>query len=150
MTTPRFADRRDWSEWLRMRLALWPELPPEQHQQEMGQIFRDTERQAVLVYQREAGGLCGFLEASLRDYAEGCETSPVGYIEGWFVDSDQRRSGVGGLLVRAAEAWAATKGCREMASDCLIDNQVSLTAHLSLGFEEVERVILFRKDLDLS
>jgi aminoglycoside 6'-N-acetyltransferase I len=34
-----------------------------------------------------------------------------------------------------------------MASDCEIDNAVSFRAHTALGYEEVERIICFRKAL---
>ena len=139
----------DFAEWLRLRQALWPECSLPRHQREMADILEDSTRQAILVAELDDGGLCGFLEASLRLYAEGCETSPVGYIEGWYLAPDQRKRGFGRALVQAAEAWAAQKGCHEMASDCLIDNQPSRLAHLSLGYEEAERLIHFRKSLTL-
>jgi len=104
--------------------------------------------QAVFVAVRPEGGLGGFLEASLRTYAEGCDSSPVGYIEGWYVDPDLRRQGVGRALLRAAEAWARAQGCQEMASDCRLDNEASWRAHLALGYEEAERLIHFRKRLE--
>ena len=114
----------------------------------MGQILLEEENLSIFVCESSEKRLIGFLEASLRDQAEGCETSPVGYIEGWYVDPEARRQGAGSALIASAERWAISKGCREIASDCLIDNDVSLTAHLSLGYEEVERVILFRKSLE--
>ncbi len=94
-----------------------------------------------------SGRLVGFLEAALRETAEGCETRPVGYIEGWYVAPGFRRSGTGRRLVLAAEAWARARRCREMASDCLLDNQVSERAHRSLGYAESGRSIHFRKNL---
>jgi len=144
----RFANRQDWDEWLRMRQTLWPDCPPDKHQQEMEQILLEEDNQAIFICESSEKERIGFLEASLRDQAEGCETSPVGYIEGWYVDPKARRQGIGSALIAAAERWANSKGCREIASDCLIDNDVSLAAHLSLGYEEVERVILFRKSLE--
>jgi aminoglycoside 6'-N-acetyltransferase I len=84
---------------------------------------------------------------SLRPYVDGCDSSPVPFIEGWYVAPEARRTGVGGTLVRAAEAWAIAQGYSEMASDALLDNDVSHWAHASLGFEEVERAIRFRKSL---
>jgi aminoglycoside 6'-N-acetyltransferase I len=141
------ATQDDFDEWLRMRLALWPGCPIEQHQGEMRDALANHATLATFVAERPAGGLCGFLEASLRNYAEGCDTCPVGYIEGWYVDPDCQRQGAGRALVNAAEAWAIGKGCQEMASDCLIDNHGSLAAHLALGYDESERLIHFRKTL---
>jgi hypothetical protein len=81
----------------------------------------------------------------VRACAEDCDTRPVGYVEGWFVDPDVRRQGVGRALVAAAEHWAATQGCHEMASDAAITNQVSIDAQKALGFEESSRAVHFRK-----
>jgi len=137
----------DLDEWLRMRQALWQDCPSERHHQEMLEILTNPQTLAVFVADSGSKGLYGFLEASLRKYADGCETSPVGYIEGWYVDRRRRKQGLGGELVRLAEAWACQQGCREMASDCMIRNRTSLAAHLALGYEEAERLIHFRKDL---
>jgi aminoglycoside 6'-N-acetyltransferase I len=88
-----------------------------------------------------------FLETGTRKYAEGCETTPVGYIEGWYVDPDPRRTSWGRALIEAAEDWARSRGYSEIASDCLLENEVSLKAHTSLGYEETERLIHLRKSL---
>ena len=50
-------------------------------------------------------------------------------------------------LVGAAEDWAGTLGCRELASGALADNAVSAAAHRALGFEEVVVQRCFRKHL---
>ena len=89
----------------------------------------------------------GFLEASLRQYAEGCDTSPVGCIEGWYVEPASRRRGIGRALVAAAEDWARSRGCTEMASQTLIENVDGQHAHERLGYSEVERQVCFRKTL---
>jgi aminoglycoside 6'-N-acetyltransferase I len=102
---------------------------------------------AVLVADRGDGSLAGFIEVGSRQYAEGCETSPVAYIEGWYVDADVRRTGVGTRLIQAAGAWALDNGFSELASDTELHNDTSLKAHLASGFEEVERLIGFRKSL---
>jgi len=135
----------DLDEWLRLRLALWPHHNPQELLSEMHEILADQEGQPVFVAERPAGGLGGFLEASSHINTYGCETSPVGYIEGWYVDPDLRLQGVGEQLVDAAEQWAISQGYLEMASDCEIGNQVSFRAHLSLGYEEKERLIHFGK-----
>jgi putative acetyltransferase len=147
--------RGDEAEWLRMRSSLWPDGADGEHAGEIDAFlgtgsFGGSEPSlalAVFVAVRPGGGLCGFLEASIRPYAEGCETRPVGYVEGWYVDADMRQQGVGRSLVTAAEKWAAAQGCREMASDAHPENQVSLEAHKALGFGEVERAVHLRKRL---
>ncbi len=139
--------REDWDELLRMRLALWPDSTAADLETEMPAWLRDESNGTVLVAEREGGGLAGFVEARVRDYAEECETSTVGYVEGWYVDADVRLQGLGRSLVRAAEEWARSRGCTEMASDCLLENEVSTAAHLRLGYEETCRLVHFKKRL---
>jgi aminoglycoside 6'-N-acetyltransferase I len=140
------ATSADKGEWLRMRLALWPDDTAEQLDAEISTMLENSET-AVFVAERGDGRLGGFIEAGTRPYAERCLTSPVGYIEGWYVDPDLRRQGVGGLLVRSAEDWARAHGLREMASDTWLDNEISYHSHLALGYQESERLIHFRKNL---
>jgi aminoglycoside 6'-N-acetyltransferase I len=139
-------EERDPDEWLRMRLTLWPDHAIDEMRAEMA-VLRTDESAATFVADRGDGTLGGFLEASLRKYADGCDTSPVGYIEGWYVDADLRAQGIGRALVQAAEQWARDRGCVEMGSDTWIDNEVSFHAHLAIGYEEAERLIHFKKRL---
>jgi aminoglycoside 6'-N-acetyltransferase I len=136
----------DRHEWLRMRRSLWDDCPDEQQVREMEEVLGgDTED--VFFAERPEGGLCGFLEASLRSRADGCEPGPIGYIEGWYVDGDVRRQGVGRALVEAAEDWARLKGCRQMASDAELWNSVSHQAHGALDYQVTARLVLFKKEL---
>ncbi len=137
----------DQAEWAQLRAALWPDATPEEHAREMDEILLNPERDAVFVCAGLDGRLLGFAEASLRRYAEGCDTSPVGYLEGWYVSPSARRQGIGRALVAAAEAWARAQGCTEMASDTQHDNEGSQAAHARLGYVEVERLVCFRKEL---
>ena len=138
----------DRDEWLRMRSALWPDCPTDKHVEEMAEYFTES-AVVALVSVRPEGGLGGFLEAGLRPYVDGCDTKPVGYIEGWYVDADLRLQDIGAQLAHAAEAWAREQNCHEMASDCDLDNEVSLRAHLALGYTEAGRVIQFKKWLSV-
>ena len=140
----RRAEASDRPEWTRMRAALWPEYTPEDHRNEMDE-YLDEKSAVAFVAERPDGGLAGFVEATIRPHADACDTSPVGYVEGWYVDPDVRLSGVGRRLVRAAERWARGRGCTEMGSDCLVENEGSLRAHLAIGYEERERLIHFRR-----
>ena len=132
-----------------MRTALWPEGGADEHASEIERFFGGELSMPleVLLAFDDDGGALGFVELSIRPYAEGCETERVAYLEGWYVVPTARRRGVGRRLVHAAEAWAARQGCAELASDALIDNELSAAAHAALGFEEVERITCFRKDL---
>lgn len=136
----------DLEAWSQFRIALWPGLDNATARAEATAILHDPDQQAYGAFVQD-GAMIGFLEVSLRAYAEGCESSPVGYIEGWYVLAEYRRSNVGRMLVQAAEDWAKARGCSEMGSDVLLDNTVSQHAHIRLGYEEVERVVLYRKSL---
>ena len=138
---------KDISEWFRVRKLLWDELSDDEHKAEMLDIYEHTETQLVLIAETDTGELIGFLEASIRPFVEDCHTDHVGYLEGWFVESEFRRYGVGRRLVRSAESWARSKGCTEMASDSEIGNDLSLKAHLNLGYKETSRLVHLRKDL---
>jgi len=144
--TIRCATEADKSEWLRMRQALWPDHSAEVFILQSEEILSDT-MQPVFVVERPDGKLGGFLEAGTRKYADGCDTSPVGYIEGWYVDEDLRGQGIGRALMKAAEEWARSQGLIEMASDTWLENEVSIQAHKKLGYEEMERLVHFAKKL---
>ena len=136
----------DLQDWFRLRQMLWDELSEQEHQDEMLDIYEHTDSQLVLVAEKD-GRLVGFLEASIRPFVEDCHTDHVGYLEGWFVEPGFRRYGIGRDLVRSAERWARKKGCTEMASDAEVGNDLSLQAHLKLGYEETSRLVHLRKDL---
>jgi len=146
--TIRHIQPEDQTEWLRLRLALWPQprFKLSDLKAEMENILADPE-QPVFVAVRPAGGLCGFLEVSIRNWAEGCTSDRIGYLEGWYVDPDWREKSIGRKLVHAAERWAMEKGCTEMASDTDLDYPLSPEVHAKLGFQEVQRTIHFRKEL---
>ncbi len=137
----------DRGEWLRMRRALWSKCPIDTLEAEMATILAGRENQAVFVAARPTGRLGGFVEASIHPHAIGCQTHPVAYLEGWYVDPDLRRTGVGNALLAAAESWARAKGHREMASDTLFDNEAGLAAHQACGYAVTGRLIHFKKRL---
>lgn len=102
----------------------------------------------ALLARDESGKAIAFAEGAIRrDYVNGCDTSPVGFLEGIYVRADARRQGIARTLCRMLEDWAAGLGCSEFASDVLHDNAVSRQAHAALGFEETERVVFYRKAL---
>ena len=147
---------KDRDAWVRLRHELWPKYSIEElardankvlSSRENGQMWRTSMLATVLLAEAEAEGPVGFAEVDLRPYADGCRSSPVGYLEGWYVRPGFRRSGVGRTLVRAAEEWALEQGCREMASDTEVGNKTSQRAHQALGYQQVDRLVHFRRDL---
>lgn len=113
----------------------------------MVDIIEHSDSQFVSVADLGNGRLAGFIEASIRPFVDDCSSENVGYLEGWFVDPDYRRQGIGRNLVASAEKWARGHGCTEMASDAELGNGVSVAAHGNLGYEETSRLVHFRKSL---
>ena len=147
---------KDRDEWIGLRRELWPNHPAKDlardadtflHSRKGNRFWRASMLATVLLAKIELGKVVGFAEVDLRPYADGCRSSPVGYLEGWYVTPEYRRSGVGRVLVRAAEAWARDQGCTEMASDTEVTNASSQLAHKALGYTEVQRLVHLRRDL---
>lgn len=137
----------DRESWLRMRQRLWPDENNE-HAREIAKWLagEQPEPLQVLVAERNHK-LVGFAELSIRPYAEKCHTQKVAYLEGWYVEDEARKQGVGRALIEAAEDWARQQGCREFASDSVPDNQQSILAHHACGFEDAGMIRCFRKNL---
>lgn len=113
---------------------------------EFEEILASDEAAVYLLYANEQP--VAFAQCQLRhDYVEGTETSPVGYLEGIYVDDACRGRGYAKMMLCACENWAKSMGCTEFASDCELENTSSLAFHLRMGFEEANRVICFTKKL---
>lgn len=125
---------------------LWPHHSPEEMAGEYRELMEYGEAACFLAFLD--GAAVGFAQCQLRhDYVEGTSSSPVGYLEGIYVEDSARNRGLAGKLLAACENWARQMGCLEFASDCELDNRGSLAFHLRLGFEEAGRIICFTKKL---
>ncbi|MBR6643258.1 MAG: GNAT family N-acetyltransferase [Lachnospiraceae bacterium] len=131
----------------RLAIQMWEDNVLAELAAELAELMKSPE--AVVFLGEVDGQAIGFAQCQLRhDYVEGTETSPVGYLEGIFIEEEYRRKGFAKQLLAACEEWAKEQGCTEFASDCELDNTESLKFHLSLGFEEANRVICFAKKLE--
>ena len=131
-----------------MRAALWPDADADELKAEAVAHFTSPRLlERVFMCEDDGGAPIGMLELSLRSHADGCLSSPVPYVEGWYVVEGRRGIGVGRALMVAAETWSRANGYSELASDCLLTNDESYAAHRALGFEEIDRNITFRKAL---
>lgn len=142
----------DLSELAAMCNCLWSGGSAEEHARELAPLLAGQPPGSlpamVLLAEALDGRAIGFVEVGLRSHADGCDPArPVGFIEGWYVTPANRRKKIGTRLIAAAEAWARTQGCREMASDTWIDEHDSQCAHEALGFEVVDRCVHYRKRL---
>ncbi|MCM3088603.1 GNAT family N-acetyltransferase [Bhargavaea ginsengi] len=129
-----------------LALLLWPDHTAEELEGEFSELIGDPEAAVFLAFYEEEP--VGFSQVQLRhDYVEGTSTSPIGYLEGLFVKEAHRQEGFARELVVRAERWAQDQGCSEFASDCELDNEISLQVHLALGFTEANRIICFTKPI---
>lgn len=144
----RIATADDLGAWAGLRHQLWPHLSLEEHGAEIVEALAQSGRLIAFLCVTPDGTAVGLAEASIRtDYVNGCETSPVAFLEGIVVDPAMRRRGVAALLVAAVSDWALSKGLSELASDAELHNTASHAMHGALGFEEMQRVVYFRKVL---
>ncbi|WP_424237484.1 aminoglycoside 6'-N-acetyltransferase [Bhargavaea ginsengi] len=129
-----------------LALLLWPDHTAKELEGEFSELIADPEAAVFLAFYEEEP--VGFSQVQLRhDYVEGTSTSPIGYLEGLFVKEAHRQEGFARELVVRAERWAQDQGCSEFASDCELDNEISLQVHLALGFTEANRIICFTKPI---
>jgi aminoglycoside 6'-N-acetyltransferase I len=128
-----------------LRIQLWPDC--DDCDREIATILANPASWTAFILLQGGHTAAGFIEVHLREYAEGSSNSPVAFIEGWFVVPEQRRQGLGRVLVKAAEDWAVSKGCNELGSDTEASNNLSIQVHKQLGFQEVERLVCFLKPI---
>jgi aminoglycoside 6'-N-acetyltransferase I len=141
----RVMEARDRLAWAEMRAALWPEESVAEHAHGIDDVLRSDRAWGFIA---EADGTpAGFAELAIRDYANGCTSRPVPFLEGIFVLEEFRRHGIGARLVAHVEQFAVARGFTEMGSDAEIANGASHAAHRGWGFAETERVVYFRKVL---
>jgi GNAT superfamily N-acetyltransferase len=90
----------------RMRADLWPEASAADHEADAATSLGAIDH-AAFVAEDPSGKVIGFAEASLRrDYVNGCDTSPVAFLEGIYVEAAHRRSSAGRASFSAVEARA--------------------------------------------
>ena len=130
--------------WAALCVKLWPHHTA----QEMLAERREGNLPHEFLYSKEERAIA-FLSLSLRqDYVEGTHSSPVGYIEGIYVEPEYRGVGIARELVQFARQWSMEKGCAELASDCILENEVSRAFHRAVGFCEANTIVHFTMDLE--
>ena len=142
----RKASKNDIEIIAKLAVIMWDENSVEDLSNEFAELLSKDDVQIFLKY--EDGIPVGFAQCQLRhDYVEGTETTPVGYLEGIFIMEGYRNRGYAKELLKECERWAKDNGCKEFASDCEIDNDVSFQFHKAMNFIEANRIICFTKKL---
>lgn len=142
----RKADLNDLDILTRLASSLWSDCPLSDLKDGFSSVLTDNDCACFIKYVDERA--VGFAQCGLRrDYVEGTSSSPVGYLEGIFVEEDCRRKGFAEQLLKACEKWAEAKGCKEFASDCELNNDNSIAFHEKAGFKEVGRIVCFKKNI---
>ncbi|GFZ29497.1 aminoglycoside N(6')-acetyltransferase type 1 [Clostridium zeae] len=130
-----------------LALELWPDNERENLLRDTLVLLDDSDNNIFFVC-RKFDQYVGFIHVSLRhDYVEGANFSPTGFIEGIYVKESFRGVGIARKLVEYGEAWSCEKGCSQLASDIELNNKCSFDFHNSIGFQEVNRIICFIKNI---
>ena len=128
-------------------LCLLYEMPRDELLAENEQHFAIASQAFFLAFDGDKP--VGISHGSLRrEYVNGANDGLKGYLEAIYVLPEYRMNGIATGLVKITEQWAGRQGCREFASDCLLDNTDSYNFHLKIGFEETERNIFFLKAIE--
>lgn len=134
--------------WLALRTALWPDADPAELAAELDRLTGDPARFAAWLAIDAAAGPVGLAEATLRhDHVNGCDTSPVAFLEALYVAPAYRRRGIARALSAAVAGWGRDRGALDYASDTRADDDAAQAVHAALGFTETERVVCFRQAL---
>ena len=135
-------------QWVRLRQQLWPEHNAEQHLNEGLEILASAQHMSFVLINDEPAAIA-FADAAIRhDYVNGCQTTPVVFIEGIYVEPQWCLKKCAKKLIRAIEQWGKAYGCTEIASYAELDNVSSHKMHQKLGFKVTEKVVFFQKNIE--
>lgn len=140
------ATKSDCMDIAKLAILMWENHTVEELIEEFEAVIQDKES-AIFIVSIDDKKI-GFAQCQLRhDYVEGTKTTPVGYLEGIFIREEYRKQGYAKKLLSKCEEWAKEQGCSEFASDCELENEISIEFHIKMGFEEANRIVCFKKSL---
>ena len=140
------ANAENIADWIRLREGVYTGIDRDFHEREIELFGKDDTKECFLAFANN-GHVCGMIEVSLRNVVDGCLTSPVGYIEGIYVEPESRGQGLSKRLLESAQTWCREKGCTEIGTDAELDNAQAQRFHEHMGFQETYRVVEYRKSL---
>jgi len=140
-------EKKYFNAWVEMGYQLWPDYKHTEIQRYFRESLKNPKQKNFICFAKNNEPV-GFANASLRvDYVEGSDSSPVGYLEGIFVEKKYRRRGIANMLFKEVEKWAKQKGAKEVGSDTWLNRHSSRKLHKALGFKEAEKLVHFIKKI---
>ena len=133
--------------WVRLRQCLWPDETLDDHRSYARSLLERPSAASYLACESRRNSRCLRRGDLRRDYVNGCNTSPVGFLEGLYVEPRYRKRGLARLLCSSVEDWAKGMGCTEFASDVLLQNEVGQRVHEAVGFNATDRVVFYLKQI---
>ena len=142
----RQATESDIPTWAALLARLHPSQSVEEFEREIRR-FAILAEPYVCFLAFDDGQAIAMVDARVRNYAEGAPNLRAAYVEDLWVDPGHRRSGVAKSLIAAVEQWARRQGLDWLGSDTELGNEQSQRWHRAIGFEEIERIVVFGKNL---
>jgi aminoglycoside 6'-N-acetyltransferase I len=140
-------ENADFSSLLEMSVKLWTDFD-ERKLEELLRHSSESKKNKIILAKNLAKKAVGFSIFSIRtDYVEGADISPTGYLEGIFVEQDNRNMGIAKEFIRLGEVWCKENGCTQLGSDTWLTAKESREFHKKVGFWEEEEVVHFLKNI---
>ena len=106
--------------------------------------IKPPSQHAVLVAESPEQKVIGWLHVSVSPLVE---VELRAEVNGLVVDNHERSSGTGALLLRAAEQWARSRGCKNMSVRSNVIRERAHQFYLRYGYEHYKTQKAFRKPL---
>lgn len=130
-----------------MREQVYGSLSDEYHEKQMEQVFESKTWSCQFVTD-DNNHVLGLVELSSRNIVDGCLSSPVAYLEGLYLKSEYRGKGWGKEVIKIVLDWCRAEGFSELATDTELTNIDAQGFYQAVGFEETDRVVEFRMDVN--
>src|SRR5215470_17066677 len=118
--------------------------PEKETADRLAHLIRHPRFGVVLIAETSDGKIAGWLHVSVTPLLEVPLRAEV---NGLIVAEGQRSSGSGARLLRAAEAWAKSKGCASMSVRSNVVRDRAHAFYLRNGYEHYKTQKAFRKSL---
>jgi aminoglycoside 6'-N-acetyltransferase I len=142
----RSVNRNEFSLWSKYRKSLYSELDDDYDQEEMKNIF-DSDSWLCQFVEDNDGKLIGLVELSFRNIADGCLSTPVPYLEGFYLVENKRNKGLGKKIIQLLVDWCKEHGYTELATDTELKNERAQRFYEKLGFKEIDRIVEYKIEI---